>query len=113
MKSHPRLLVAATGSVATIKLGEIVQALAPHFDIKIVLSKNSLYFCKPLLEADGPLRGITVYQDADEWGNESYSRGDPVLHIELRKWADVMLVAPLSANTLAKMATGICDNLVT
>ena len=37
-------------------------------------------------------------------------RGDDVLHIELRKWADMMLIAPLSANTLAKMASGICDN---
>lgn len=36
-----------------------------------------------------------------------------MLHIELRKWADVLLLAPLSANTLAKLATGICDNLLT
>ena len=39
-------------------------------------------------------------------------RGDPVLHIELRKWADVMVIAPLDANTLAKIATGLCDNLL-
>uniref|UniRef100_A0A8C3CMG5 Phosphopantothenoylcysteine decarboxylase n=1 Tax=Cairina moschata TaxID=8855 RepID=A0A8C3CMG5_CAIMO len=39
-------------------------------------------------------------------------RSDPVLHIELRRWADLMLVAPLDANTLAKLATGICDNLL-
>lgn len=39
-------------------------------------------------------------------------RADPVLHIELGKWADVMLIAPLDANTLAKMATGVCDNLL-
>ncbi|XP_027513395.1 phosphopantothenoylcysteine decarboxylase isoform X3 [Corapipo altera] len=40
-------------------------------------------------------------------------RSDPVLHIELRRWADLMLVAPLDANTLAKVANGICDNLLT
>lgn len=40
-------------------------------------------------------------------------RGDPVLHIELRKWADVLLIAPLSANTLAKLSNGLCDNLLT
>ncbi|XP_069723076.1 phosphopantothenoylcysteine decarboxylase isoform X2 [Phaenicophaeus curvirostris] len=40
-------------------------------------------------------------------------RSDPVLHIELRRWADLMLVAPLDANTLAKLANGICDNLLT
>ena len=41
------------------------------------------------------------------------TRGDPVLHIELRKWADVLLIAPLDANTLAKLAHGLCDNLLT
>lgn len=40
-------------------------------------------------------------------------RGDPVLHIELRKWANIMLIAPLSANTLAKLSNGLCDNLLT
>ncbi len=40
-------------------------------------------------------------------------RGDPVLHIELRKWADALVIAPLSANTLAKISSGICDNLLT
>ena len=37
--------------------------------------------------------------------------GEPILHIELRRWADVVLVAPCSANTLAKIASGFCDNL--
>ena len=48
--------------------------------------------------------GVKVYKDADEWSGWK-GRGDPVLHIELRKWADVILVAPLSANTLAKVCT--------
>jgi phosphopantothenoylcysteine synthetase/decarboxylase len=39
--------------------------------------------------------------------------GDPILHIELRRWADLVLVAPCSANTLAKLAGGICDDLTT
>jgi phosphopantothenoylcysteine decarboxylase len=43
------------------------------------------------------------------WNN----RGDPVLHIELRKWAHFLLIAPLSANTLAKISSGLCDNLLT
>lgn len=40
-------------------------------------------------------------------------RGDPVLHIELRRWADVLVIAPLDANTLAKLACGLSDNLLT
>lgn len=55
---------------------------------------------------------VPVYTDADEWENWS-SLQDPVLHIELRRWADVMLIAPLDANSLAKIANGICDNLLT
>ncbi|KXZ53881.1 hypothetical protein GPECTOR_6g799 [Gonium pectorale] len=51
-------------------------------------------------------------QDEAEW-RQWRSVGDPVLHIELRRWADVLLVAPLSANSLAKMAGGMADNLLT
>ena len=39
--------------------------------------------------------------------------GDPVLHIELRDWADMIVIAPLSAHTLAKIATGLCDDTLT
>ena len=39
--------------------------------------------------------------------------GDPVLHIELRDWADILVIAPLSAHTLAKIATGLCDDTLT
>ena len=48
----------------------------------------------------------------DDDAQPNYRIGDPILHIELRRWADVVLIAPCDANTLAKIATGICDNLV-
>ena len=54
-----------------------------------------------------------VIRDRDEWPGERYRRGDDVLHIELRRWADLLIVAPLDANTLAKFALGLCDNLLT
>ena len=41
------------------------------------------------------------------------ARGDPVRHIEFRHWADLLVVAPLDANTLAKFAIGLCDNFLT
>ena len=50
--------------------------------------------------------------DEDDWRSWK-AVGDEVLHIELRRWADVLVVAPLSANTLAKVACGLCDNLLT
>jgi len=54
-----------------------------------------------------------LYRDADEWPGERYERGDSVLHVELRTWADLFLIAPLDANTLAKLAVGLCDNCLT
>ena len=44
---------------------------------------------------------------------KSHRLGDPVLHIELRRWADLFAVAPLDANTLAKLANGLADNCLT
>lgn len=52
------------------------------------------------------------FEDQDEWTSWR-KRDDPVLHIELRKWAHVLLIAPLDANTLAKISNGLCDNLLT
>ncbi len=69
------------------------------------------------LEAGATPNGATptraVFLDSDEWPGERYQREDTVLHIELRKWADVFLIAPLDANTLAKLALGLCDNCLT
>lgn len=58
------------------------------------------------------LRVPQAVKRADEW-RQWGSVGDPVLHMELRRWADTLVVAPLSANTLAKAAGGLCDNLLT
>src|SRR5260370_29904122 len=54
-----------------------------------------------------------VILDEDEWPGHRYQRSDTVLHIELRRWADVLLIAPLDANPLAKLAAGLCDNCLT
>lgn len=75
----------------------------------MISTKSGLCFFTQgqLPQAVGPIAG-----DEDEW-HDWKAVGDPVLHIELRRWADVYVVAPLSANSLAKLATGLCDNLVT
>lgn len=54
---------------------------------------------------------ILVLRDADEWAAWD-TLGDAVVHIELREWADALVLAPLSANSLAKLAQGLCDNLM-
>ncbi|GAQ80769.1 phosphopantothenoylcysteine decarboxylase [Klebsormidium nitens] len=105
---RPRILLGASGSVAAIKLHIITAELVEKADVRIVLTKAALHFVK---REDLP-SGVPIYTDEDEWATWS-KIGDDVLHIELRKWADVLLIAPLSANTLAKIAGGLCDNLLT
>ena len=48
----------------------------------------------------------------DEW-RQWNQLGDPVMHIDLRNWADILLIAPLSAHTLAKLSNGLCDDVLT
>ncbi|GMM49159.1 phosphopantothenoylcysteine decarboxylase complex subunit [Starmerella bacillaris] len=114
------ILLAVTGSVATIKLPLIVHKLKQLYRkravIQIVATKASTYFFDP---SDLP-KDIKVWYDRDEWRSRiPYRQGEGVsfmdhqLHIQLRRWADVLLVAPCSANTLAKLTHGICDNLLT
>ena len=81
----------------------------PQCSVRLVVTENSRHFL-PSLPSLG-VEGEEVFVDAHEWERWK-GRGDPVLHIELRKWADIALVAPCSANTLAKLASGLADNLL-
>jgi phosphopantothenoylcysteine decarboxylase len=75
--------------------------------VKVVATDAAKYFFDP-----DPIRDVLTL-DADEWPGEHYRRGDVVRHIELRNWADLFVIAPLDANTLAKLAVGLCDNCLT
>lgn len=113
LPDHTHVLILATGSVASVKIPLIVKELLSHarVSVQVVATKASLTFFKPA-EVRSLREGVGVWTDEDEWDGD-YKIGDPILHIELRRWADVVLVAPCSANTLAKMAGGLCDNLAT
>ncbi|EGG21028.1 phosphopantothenoylcysteine decarboxylase [Cavenderia fasciculata] len=107
------LIIGFTGSVASIKATQLIESLKNDYNINIIVTKNSYHFCKDLEELECVKNdSIEIFQDQDEWDSWS-KRDDPVLHIELRKWADAILIAPLSANTLAKIANGMADNLLT
>ena len=105
------ILLGCTGSVATIKIPEILEKLREmeNCEVKLVVTENSKHFL-PELSVLGTL-GDDVLVDEHEWTSWK-TRGDPVLHIELRKWADIAVIAPLSANSLAKLANGLADNLL-
>lgn len=102
------VLLGATGSVAAVRVPALFDTLsdAGHA-VKVVATDAATYFFDPAA-VGGP-----VFRDSDEWPGERYERGDAVLHIELRKWADIFVIAPLDANTLAKLAVGLCDNCLT
>ena len=107
-----RILLGVTGSVAAVRTPSLFHALrdAGH-DVRVVATEPALYFFDPselCPPGDGPL-----VRDRDEWPASGYRRGDAVLHIELRRWADLFVVAPLDANTLAKLALGLSDNCLT
>ncbi|KAL6714978.1 hypothetical protein ACLMJK_007238 [Lecanora helva] len=117
-KKH--LLLAASGSVATIKLPNIVHELAryPDLSIRIVVTKAAENFLAGQSAEQPPLSSLYqvknvdgIYCDEDEW-EKPWLRGGGILHIELRRWSDLLVVAPLSANTLAKMTAGFADNLL-
>ncbi|RIA99107.1 phosphopantothenoylcysteine decarboxylase-like protein [Glomus cerebriforme] len=112
MPQKTKILIGATGSVASIKIPILVQSLLQNqnVEIKIVSTDKALHFFdRESLTKDF---GVQVITDTDEW--KAWSKvSDPVLHIEYRNWADMFVIAPLDANTLAKVANGLCDNLIT
>lgn len=111
-----RVILGVTGSVAAIRTPLLYSELrAAGHEVRVVATESSLYFFEPaFLEPSGtdPLGG-PVFLDRDEWPGIAYQRDDPVLHIEFRKWADLLVVAPLDANTLAKFSLGLSDNFLT
>lgn len=113
-------LIGCSGSVAALKVPELaVELMKRDFNVLIVCSEKAKFFLdkaedyNPLVWAEFIRLGgySMLLQDADEWGMWE-KIGNVVLHIELRKWADVLVVAPASASMLAKAAAGICDHLL-
>lgn len=107
------ILLGATGSVLTGKLRQIILKLEQIYgkdkvSIQLILTKAAEIFVS---RGEIP-SNVRIWRDSDEW-NTWRSRTDPVVHIELRRWADILVIAPLTANTLGKIALGLCDNLLT
>ncbi|MEH1932376.1 MAG: bifunctional phosphopantothenoylcysteine decarboxylase/phosphopantothenate--cysteine ligase CoaBC [Nostoc sp.] len=103
-----RVLIGVGGGIAAYKICELVSTLfKTGVEVRVIFTRSAQEFITPLTIAT--LSRHPAYTDDDFW-QPTHSRP---LHIELGEWADVMVIAPLTANTLAKLAYGMADNLLT
>lgn len=108
MKKDRRVLIGITGGIAAYKICEVVSTLAKAgVEVRAILTNSAQEFITPLTLAT--LCRHRAYTDKLFW-SENNRRP---LHIELGEWADLFVIAPLSAHTLAKLNHGFADNLLT
>ena len=104
---NKRILLGVTGSIAAYKSAELASRLTQVGAlVDVILTHSALQFISPLTFQS--VTGRRAYVDADLWGSEGH-----IQHIGLAKGADQMIIAPATANTLAKLAHGLADNLLT
>lgn len=105
MLENKNILLGVSGGIAAYKVLDLCSRLKKAgANLKIIMTKSATEFVNPLsFETMGKCK---VYTDLFVGHHEE------VHHIELAKWADIMLIAPASANTIAKMANGIADNFL-
>lgn len=102
------ILLGICGGIAAYKLCEVASTLAQAgADVQVVMTGSATAFVQPLTFST--LSRQRAWTDADFW---SAQHARP-LHIELGEWAELLLLAPLSANTLGKLRYGLADNLLT
>ncbi|HCY46510.1 MAG TPA: bifunctional phosphopantothenoylcysteine decarboxylase/phosphopantothenate--cysteine ligase CoaBC [Flavobacteriales bacterium] len=102
-----KIIIGITGSIAAYKSTYLVRELIKKgAEVKVVLTPSSVEFVTPLTLAT--LSKNKVYSDFTEDKNT----GEWTNHVELGLWGDLMLIAPITANTLSKLASGACDNFL-
>lgn len=99
-----KIILAITGSIAAYKTPQLVRLLAKAgVEVQVIMTDAAKDFVAPLALSTVSKRDVlSSVSNGDHWNN----------HVHLGRWADAMLVAPCSAHTLARMANGICDNMV-
>lgn len=106
MLRNKKILLGVCGSIAAYKAAFLTRLLVKAgADVRVISTTSASDFISPLTLSTlskNPVLTKFVKNENGEWNN----------HVELGLWADLMLIAPLSANTLGKMANGICDNLL-
>lgn len=104
MLKGKKILLGVTGSIAAYKAALLVRLLVKEgAEVKVVMTPAATDFISPLtLGTLSKNEVVSELSSGSTWAN----------HVMLGRWADIMLIAPLSCNTLAKMAGGLCDNLL-
>lgn len=106
MLTNKNILLGVCGSIASYKSATLVRLLVKAgANVRVVMTKDACNFITPLtLSTLSKNPVLSNYSDSatGTWNN----------HVELGLWADLMIIAPASANTLAKFANGLCDNLL-
>ena len=106
MLKGKKILLGVTGSIAAYKAAHLIRLLVKQeAEVKVIMTPAALDFITPLTLSTLSKNPVLVeFQKSNtgEWNN----------HVELGLWADIIIVAPARANTLAKIAHGICDNLL-
>ena len=106
MLTGKKILLGVSGSIAAYKSAVLVRLLVKSgAAVKVVMTQSAHDFITPLTLSTlskNPVLTDFVKDQSGQWNN----------HVELGLWADCMVIAPASANTLAKCANGLCDNLL-
>ncbi|GAB5527361.1 MAG: bifunctional phosphopantothenoylcysteine decarboxylase/phosphopantothenate--cysteine ligase CoaBC [Roseivirga sp.] len=106
MLEGKKIILGVTGSIAAYKAAFFVRLLVKEgAEVKVIMTKAAQDFVTPTTLATlskNPALSAFTKNEAGEWNN----------HVDLGLWADAMIIAPASANTLGKMANGLCDNLL-
>ena len=99
-----KIILGVTGSIAAYKAAVLVRLLVKAgAEVRVLMTRAATDFVSPLTLATLSTHEVTTsVHDGESWNN----------HVELGLWADAMIVAPATATTLGKMATGICDNAI-
>lgn len=105
--TEKHILLGVTGSIAGYKAADLASKLAQSgSQVDVILTGAGEKFVTPLTFQS--VTGRRAYIDSDLWGNEAH-----VLHVSFGKSADLLVIAPCTAHTLAKLAHGLADNLLT
>ena len=105
--SGKKIVIGITGSIAAYKADDLSSKLTQKGAcVNAILTEAALNFISPLTIQS--VTGERAYSDVDLWGTDGH-----VIHVNIGHTTDLLVIAPASANTIAKLANGIVDNLLT